>query len=119
MDVGFCFRGKSWIRSVNIAVMSCRKQWEDARVECRAAKAVCAAKVFDENVDDEDKWTEDDDEETDGSRSTYRKNVWKVVVIWTNIDKEEAYKRAAEIMTADSMLWVGQCIRGELHALRR
>ena len=59
-----------------------------------------AAKV-DEDDDEEVEWTEDDDEETDESRSTYKKYIWKVVGIWTHIDKEEAYRRAAEIMTAD------------------
>ena len=62
-------------------------------VGCSVAKAAKAGKV-----DEED---EDDDDETDGSRSTYKKNIWKVVAVWTNIDKEEAYRRAAEIMTAD------------------
>ena len=66
---------------------------------CNALDAVVqvgnAAKV------DEDEWTDDDDKETDGSRSTYKKNIWKVVAVWTNIENVEAYRRAAEIMTAD------------------
>ena len=51
--------------------------------------------------EEEDGRTEDEDEETDGSRSTYKKNAWKVAAVWTNMGKEVAYKRAAEIMTAD------------------
>ena len=71
-------------------------------VGCSAAKAVSAAKVVDEDDEDEDKWTEDDDEGTDaGSRSSFMKKKWKLVVVWTNIDKEEAYRRAAVIMTDD------------------
>ena len=83
--------------------MSCRKQREEASGDgCSAAKAVSAAKVVDLDDDDEDRWTEDDDEQTDaGSRSSYRKNKWKLVAVWTNIDKEEAYRHAAEIMTED------------------
>ena len=31
----------------------------------------------------------------------YKKNRWRVVAVWTHITKMEAYKAAAEIMTAD------------------
>ena len=82
--------------------MSCRKQREQAGgVGCSGAKVGNAAKVDDDDDDEEDESTEDDDEETDGSRSTYKKNIWNVVAVWTHIEKEQAYRRAAEIMTAD------------------
>ena len=46
---------------------------------------------------------EDDDDETDtGGRHPYRENKWILVAAWSNIDKNEAYRRAAEIMTEDS-----------------
>ena len=83
--------------------MSCRKpRLEADGVGCSAAKAVKADKVEDEDDDDEDEWKEDKEEETDGgSLSAYRKNKWKLVAVWTNIDKQEALRRAAEIMTDD------------------
>ena len=31
----------------------------------------------------------------------YKKNEWMLVAVWTNIDKKEAYRRVAVIMTAD------------------
>ena len=64
------FAAKVAFGSVYIAVMLCRKQREQASgVGCSAAKAVSAAKVVDWDDNDEDRWTEDDDEETDaGSR---------------------------------------------------
>ena len=67
------FTAKAAFGSVYIAVMSCRRQREEAKgVGCSAAKAVSAAKVVDEDDDDEDKWTDDEDEEIDGgSRSSY------------------------------------------------
>ena len=83
--------------------MSCRKKREEAGgVGCSGAKIGKVAKV-DEGDDDneEDEWTNDDDEETDAGRSTYKKNIWNIVAVWSNIEKEEAYRRAAEIMTTD------------------
>ena len=95
------FVRKDRFGTVYVVIMSCRKKSEQAGgVGCSGAKVGNAAKV-DEDDDEEDEWTEDDDEETDGSRSTYKKYIWKVVAIWTHIDKEEAYRREAEIMTAD------------------
>ena len=41
------------------------------------------------------------EEETDGSRAAYKKNRWRVVAVWTNTTKKEAYRQAAEIITAD------------------
>ena len=33
-----------------------------------------------------------------GGRNSYRKHKWMFVAAWSNIDLEEAYRRAAEIM---------------------
>ena len=53
--------------------------------------------------------TENNNEETDGgSRQSYKKNEWKFVAVWTNIDKKEAYRRAAEIMTEDFEVAAGR-----------
>ena len=101
MDVGFRFARKDRFGTVYVVIMSCRKKSKQAGgAGCSGAKVGNAAKVDDDD-DEEDEWTEDDDEETDGSRSTYKKNIWKVVVVCTHIEKEEAYRREAEIMTAD------------------
>ena len=59
-----------------------------------------------ETEDDEEDHAEEDeeeclDEETDGSRTAYKKNRWRVVAVWTNTTKKEAYRQAAEIITAD------------------
>ena len=92
--------------------MSFRKQRLEADgVGCSAAKADKADKVEDEDDEDEDEWKEDDDEGTDGgSRSAYKKNKWKLVSVWTNIDKQEAFRRAAEIMIEDF-----QVVDGPVH----
>ena len=101
MDVGFRFARKDRFGTVYVVIMSCRKKREQAGgVGCSGVKVGNAGKV-DEEDDEEDEWTEDEDEETDESRSTYKKNIWKVVAVWTDIDKEEAYRRATEIMVAD------------------
>ena len=99
--------------TVLIGDMLCRKQRLEAEgVGCSAAKAVKAVKVEDKDDDDEDEWKEDDDEDTDGgSRLAYRKNKWKLVAVWTNIDKQEAFRRAAEIMIDDF-----QVAGGPVHA---
>ena len=60
-----------------------------------------------ETEEDEDDDVEEDEEEfseeeeTDGSRASYKKNRWRVVAVWTNVTKKEAYLQAAEIITAD------------------
>ena len=41
----------------------------------------------------------DDDETDTGGLHPYRNNKWILVAAWSNIDKKEAYRRAAEIMT--------------------
>ena len=53
----------------------------------------------DDAEEDEEEFS--DEEETDGSRTAYKKNRWRVVVVWTHITKQEAYKVAAQIITAD------------------
>ena len=42
-----------------------------------------------------------EEEETDESRPTYKKNRWRVVAVWTNTTKKGAYRQAAEIITDD------------------
>ena len=66
----------------------------------------CGGKVeYAETEEDEEDDAEEDEEnfreETDGSRTAYKKNRWRVVAVWTNTTKKEAYRQAAEIMTAD------------------
>ena len=81
--------GSSFIR-----VMSCWRQLEDA-----SGKEGSAAK---EEDDDDDRSSLGDDEETEtGSLQPYRKNKWVLIASWSNIDKEEAYRQAAVIMTED------------------
>ena len=66
------------------------------------AKVEQAATEEDEDDDvdeEEEEWSEE--AETDGSRATYNKNKWRVVAVWTNVTKKEAYRQAAEIMTDD------------------
>ena len=55
----------------------------------------------DEEDDAEEDEEEFSDEETDESRTAYKKNRWRIVVVWTNTTKKEAYRAAAEIITAD------------------
>ena len=62
----------------------------------------------DENDAEEEEWKQDDGEETDGgSRSSYRKNKWRLVAVWTDIEKQEALRRAGVIMTEDFMIGGG------------
>ena len=73
------------------------------------------AKAVDEDDNDEDKGTEDDDEETDEwSRQSYIKNEWKLIAVWTNIDKQEAFRRVAEIMIEDfsGCGWISASVGG-------
>ena len=75
-------------------------------MQCGKSKADI---VEDEDDDEQDEWKEDDDEDTDGeSRGAYRKNKWKLVAVWTNIDKQKALRRAAEIMIDDFQIVVDQ-----------
>ena len=52
--------------------------------------------------DEEDHAEEDEeeclDEETDGSRTAYKKNRWRVVAVWTNTTKNEAYMQEISIL---------------------
>ena len=58
----------------------------------------CGGKVqYAETEEDEEDHAEEDeeecsDEETDGSRTANKKNRWRVVVVWTNTTKKEAYR---------------------------
>ena len=70
-----------------------------------------------EDLSEEDEEEFSDEEETDGSRTAYKKNRWRVVAIWTNTTKKEAYKAAAEIITAESR--VVRRIHGGNQRIRR
>ena len=66
------------------------------------AKVEQAATKEDEANDvDEEEEEQSEEEETDGSQVTYSKNKWRVIAVWTNVTKKEAYRQAAEIMTDD------------------
>ena len=67
---------------------------------CSVGKDGNASDV-EEEEEEEEEWREDESEDTDGSWATYRKHEWKVVAVWTHMGKEEAYMRAAEIITND------------------
>ena len=67
----------------------------DAKVEQTATEEDEA-----DDVDDEEEQLSQE-EETDGSRATYNKNIWRVIAVWTNVTKKEAYRQALEIMTDD------------------
>ena len=70
-------------------------------MECSGAKVdqVATEEDEDDGVDEDEEWSEE--EETDGSRASYNKNNWRVVAVWTNFTKKEAYRQASEIMTDD------------------
>ena len=86
--------------------MSCWRQREEA-----SGIGGSAAKAVEKDDDDNDRWTEDDDEETDaGSWLSNKKIKWTLVAVWTNIDKKEAYRRAAEIMTEDFEIAAGPAL---------
>ena len=78
-----------------------------------------------DNEEDEDDVFEEDEEEssgeeeTDGSRAAYKKNRWRVVAVWTNTWKKEAYRATAEIITADFNIAVVRRIHGGNQRIRR
>ena len=51
-----------------------------------------------DDVFEEDEEESSGEEETDGSRAADKKNRWRVVAVWTNTTKKEAYRQAAEII---------------------
>ena len=86
----------------DLAVMSCRKHRQQMDGEGGSSvKAEYGATEEDEEDYVEEDEEECSDEETDGSRTAYKKNRWRVVAVWTNTTKKEAYRAAAEIITAD------------------
>ena len=87
----------------DLDIMSCRKQREqrDGDGGCGGKDGNVETEEDEEDLDAEDEEEFSDEEETDGSRTAYKKNRWRVVAVWTHITKMEAYKAAAEIMTAD------------------
>ena len=103
-DVGFrSSREKLGLEVAYLVVMSCRKQRQQMDGEGGSGGKVEHAEI-EENEDDdveEDEEELSDEEETDGSQAAYKKNRWRVVVVWTNVTKKEAYRQAAEIITAD------------------
>ena len=76
-----------------------REQVGDAG--CGVGKDGKVADHEEEEEEEEEEWKDDEGEETDGSQAIYRKHEWKVVAVWTHMGKEEAYRRAAEIITTD------------------
>ena len=86
-----------------LVVMSCRKQRQQMDREGGSGGKVGYAE-FEEDEDDdveEDEEELSDEEETDGSRAAYKKNRWRVVAVWTNTTKKEAFRQAAAIITED------------------
>ena len=103
-DVGFLIsREKLDSEVAYLVVMSCCKQREQMDgVGGSGAKAEHAETEEDEDDDvEEDEEESSEEEEPDGSRASYKKNRWRVVAVWTNVTKQEAYRQAAEIITAD------------------
>ena len=84
-------------------IMSCRKQREqmDGEGGCGGKDGRTETEEEEEDIAEEDEEECSDEEETDGSRTTYKKNRWRVVAVWTNITTQEVYKAAAQIITAD------------------
>ena len=86
----------------DLDIMSCRKQREqmDGGGGCGGKDGNVETEEDEEDLAEEDEEEFSDEEETDGSRTAYKKNrVW--VAVWTNTTKKEAYRQAAEIITAD------------------
>ena len=83
-------------------IMSCRKQREqmDGEGGCGGKDGRTETEEEEEDIAEEDE-EECSDEETDGSRTAYKKNRWRVVAVWTNTTKKEAYRQATETITAD------------------
>ena len=72
----------------DLAIMSCRKQREqmDGEGGCGGKDGNAETEEDEEDLDEEDEEEFSDEEETDGSRTAYKKNRWRA---------------AAEIITAD------------------
>ena len=81
----------------------CHKQREqrDGDGGCGGKDGNVETEEDEEDLDEEDEEEFSEDDETDGSRTAYKKNRWRIVIVWTNTTKKEAYRAAAEIITAD------------------
>jgi len=74
-------------------IMSCRKQREqmDGEGGCGGKDGRTETEEEEEDIAEEDEEECSDEEETDGSRTTYKKNRWRVVAVWTHYEAGSVY----------------------------
>ena len=93
------FREKLDSEVANLVGMSCRKQRQQMDGEGGSGGKVEYAEMEEDEDDDveEDEEECSDEEETDGSRTAYKKNRWRVVAVWTILRRRKHIGRQQKL----------------------